>query len=95
MGPYLLPILASDLTIFKGESVGGNPLVKHFIPASLLLVLIGNCCLIALAPTVQGELVQNSVIVTMISKISEIEIYNTVNRLQNFTTRTYGSSGNV
>lgn len=72
-----------------------NPLVKHFILASLLLVLIGNCYLIAIAPTVQGELVQNNLIVTMISKINETEIYNTVNRLQNFTTRLYGSSGNV
>lgn len=63
--------------------------------ASLLLVMIGSCYLISSTPAPHGELVQNNLIVEMISKINKTEIYNTVNSLQNLTTRRYGSDGNI
>jgi len=63
--------------------------------APLLLVIIWSCYLISSAPPLQGELVRNNFVAEMISQINKTEIYNTVNALQNLTTRAYGFSGNV
>ena len=65
------------------------------ILAALIIVIIGNCCIITLLPTIQGDIVQNNLIVGMISRVNETEIYNTVSDLQGFTTREYNSSGNT
>ena len=60
----------------------------------LLLFAIENCFAV-LNASVEVQLVPNSATAEMISKISELEIYNTVYRLQNFATRKYETSGNA
>lgn len=71
---------------------------KQCITAALLSTFlwsaIGNCLVISYS-SAQGQSVPDSVTMEMISRVNESEIYDTVYRLQNFTTRKYGSSGNA
>ncbi len=60
----------------------------------LLLFLIGDYCVILNTPA-EVQSVPGLTIADMISRINELEIYNTVYHLQNFTTRAYGYLGNA
>jgi len=67
---------------------------KPILTVLLVAVIAGS--LPALAAFGQEELsAPDPVIAGMISRISEPEIYDTIYRLQDFTTRDYGSQGNV
>jgi len=57
----------------------------------LAIVVMG----ISVTPVATETQQQTLLIARMISKINEAEIYNNVYRLQNFTTRYYGYSGNI
>jgi Zn-dependent M28 family amino/carboxypeptidase len=62
---------------------------------SLVLILLGSCFVVCFAPSAKAEVIRNSTIAEMISKIDQKDIYNTVYTLQNFTTRRFGTSGNA